>query len=147
MQIYMSLQGTIPPGEMPDRFQVHAETVDGGDKVLYCTDDIPVTPDSDGRVFIQLNTSTPMCTYSSNILKAYRKYNATIAAKNYFGKSNSTGEILFSKLYVICILDSYIIAEASCSEVSVHLYNSILMYNVISVPFMKDSLACCTVSL
>ena len=111
MKIYMSLQGTIPPGEIPDRFQVHAETVDGGDndenKLSYCTDDIPVIPDSDGRVFIQLNASTPTCTYSSNSIKAYRRYNATIAAKNGFGERNSTGEILFSKLYVICILDSY----------------------------------------
>ena len=146
MKIYMSLQGTIPPGEMPDRFQVHAETIDGGDndenKLSYCTHDIPVTPDSDGMVFIQLNASTPTCTHSSSILKAYRKYNATIATKNYFGETNSTGEILFSKLYVICILDSYLIAEASCGEVSVHLYNSILMYNEIWVPFMNDMQPC-----
>ena len=86
---------------MPDRFQVHAETIDGGDndekKLSYCTDDIPVTPDLDGMVFIQLNASTPTCTYSSHSLKAYRKYNATIAAKNCFGENNSTGKILFSK--------------------------------------------------
>ena len=93
---------------MPDRFQVHAETIDGGNKTLYSTDDIRVTPNLDGRVLIQLNTSTPTCTYSSNSIKAYRKYNATIAAKNDFGERNSTGEILFSKLYVICILDSYL---------------------------------------
>ena len=82
---------------MPDQFQVHAETIDGGDNILYCTDDIPMSPGSDGRVFIQLNTSTPTCTHTNNSLKAYRKYNATIAAKNNFGESNSTGEILFSK--------------------------------------------------
>ena len=99
----MSPQGYIPPDEMPDQFQVHAETIDGGDndenKLSYCTDDIPVTPNLDGVVFIQLNTHTPTFAYSSSILNAYRKYKATIAAKNYFGKSNSTWEILFSKLY------------------------------------------------
>ena len=39
---------------MPDRFQVHAETNDGGDKVLYSTDDIRVTPDLDGKVFVSI---------------------------------------------------------------------------------------------
>ena len=70
---------------MPDLFQVHAETVDGGKKALYSTDDIPVSPDSDGRVFVSIS------------FKAYRKYNATITAKNDFGESNSTGAIPFSK--------------------------------------------------
>ena len=82
---------------MPARFQVHAETSDGGDNVRYCTDDIPVTPGLNGNVFIQLNPSTPTCTHTSNSLKAYRKYNATITAKNGCGGNNSTGEILFSK--------------------------------------------------
>ena len=80
---------------MPDRFQVHAETVDGGDKVLYCSDDIHMTPDSDGRVFLQLDASGAS---DSGGLMAYRNYTTTIAAKNDFGESNSTGEILFSKL-------------------------------------------------
>ena len=91
-------QGTIPPGEMPDRFQVHAETTDDENTVRYCTDDIPVTPDLNGNVFIQLNASTPTCTHRSSSLKAYRRHNATITAKNGFGERNSTGEILFSKL-------------------------------------------------
>ena len=74
---------------MPDRFQVHAETNDGGDPhVSYSSDDIHMTPDSDGRVFLQLD---------SGRLMAYRNYTTTIAAKNNFGESNSTGEILFSK--------------------------------------------------
>ena len=74
---------------MPTRFQVHAETIDGGDKVLYSTDDIPVSPDSDGRVLISITRSSS--------LKAHRKYNTIIAARNDFGYSNSTGEIPFSK--------------------------------------------------
>lgn len=82
---------------MPDRFQVHAETSDDENTVRYCTDDIPVTPGLNGNVFIQLNPSTPTCTHRSNSLKAYRKYNATITAKNYCGENNSTGKILFSK--------------------------------------------------
>ena len=36
-----------------------------------------------------------------------------------------------SCMTVIYILDSYLIAKTSCSEVSVHLYDSILMYIVI----------------
>ena len=74
---------------MPTRFQVHAETFDGGDKVVYSSDNIPVSPDSDGKVLI--------CITGSSSLKAHRKYNAIIAAKNDFGDSNSTGEIPFSK--------------------------------------------------
>ena len=85
------LQGDIPTGEMPDQFQVYAETTDSGNKVLYHTDNIPVSPDSDGRMIISIPGS------SSLKLKAYRKYNATIAVKNDFGESNSTGEIPFSK--------------------------------------------------
>ena len=80
---------------MPDRFQVHAETIDGGDPhVSYSSDDIHMTPDSDGRVFLQL--------YSDRLM-AYRNYTTTIAAKNKFGKSNSTGEILFSKPVCIAV--------------------------------------------
>ena len=78
---------------MPDLFQVHGETADGGNKTLYSTVDIPVTPDSDGRVFLSITDRSS--------LKAYRKYNATITAKNKFGESNSTGEIPFSK--PVCI--------------------------------------------
>ena len=74
---------------MPDKFQVHVETDDGGNKALYSTDDIPVTPDSDGRVFVSIPNRSS--------LNAYRKYNATITAKNKFGESNSTGGIPFSK--------------------------------------------------
>ena len=48
-----------------------------------------MSPDLDGRQLISI-------TGSSN-LKAHRKYNAIIAAKNDFGDSNSTGEIPFSK--------------------------------------------------
>ena len=87
---------------MPTRFQVHAETFDGGDKVLYSTDDIPVSPDSDGRVLISIT--------GSSSLKAHRKYNAIITAKNDFGDSNSTGEIPFSKT-VIHLQDAHLIAE------------------------------------
>ena len=78
---------------MPDRFQVHAETADGGNKVLYSTDDIPVTPHSDGRVSVSVTDRSS--------LKAYRKYNTIITVKNDFGESNSTGEIPFSK--PVCI--------------------------------------------
>ena len=65
------------------------ETVDGGNKALYSTGDIPVTLDSDGRVFLSIT--------DRNCFKAYRKYNAAITAKNNFGESNSKGEIPFSK--------------------------------------------------
>ena len=82
---------------MPDRFQVHVETTDDENTVHYCTDDIPVTPGLNGNVFIQLNASTLTCTHRSNSLKAYRKYNATITAKNGCGGNSSTGEILFSE--------------------------------------------------
>ena len=74
---------------MPDKLQVHAETADGGNKALYSTDDILVIPDSDGRVFVSITNRSS--------LKAYRKYSATVTAKNDFGEGNSTGEIAFSK--------------------------------------------------
>ena len=58
-----------------------------------------MTPDSDGTVFLQLDTSNvSTCAPDSDRLMPYRNYTATIAAKNDFGESNSTGEILFSKL-------------------------------------------------
>ena len=76
---------------MPDRFQVHTETNDGGKILHYCSDEISVIPDIAGRVFIELNTND-----SSN-LKPYRKYHAVITARNDFGVRNSTGEIQFSK--------------------------------------------------
>ena len=82
---------------MPDRFQVHAETVDGGNKLCYCTDDIQVTPDSNGRVLIQLNTNTSTCTHDNKSLKPHRRYKATITAKNIAGRSKSAGDINFSK--------------------------------------------------
>ena len=82
---------------MPDQFRICAETVDGGNKLYYCTDDISMTPDSDGRVFIQLNTSIPTSTPDSSGLKPHRRYKAVITGKNKAGKSNSTGDIHFSK--------------------------------------------------
>ena len=85
---------------MPDRFQVHAETVDGGDEVVYCTDDIPVTLNSDGRVLIQLSRSTMSLScrrHDSSNLEPHRKYKTIITAKNEVGDSNSTGDIHFSK--------------------------------------------------
>ena len=82
---------------MPDRFQIYAEIVDDKNKLSYCTNDIPRTPDSDVMALIQLNTSTPTCTPDSGSLKAYRKYIAWIVSKNDFGESNSTVEIPFSK--------------------------------------------------
>ena len=80
---------------MPKQCQVHAETIDGGDKILYSTDDIPVTPDSDGRVFVSIGDRSS--------LNAYRKYNAIITAKNDFGEGNSTGEITFSEFISKCL--------------------------------------------
>ena len=82
---------------MPDGFIIYAETVEDEDKLHYCTDDIPVTPDSDGRVFIQLNSNTPTCTPGRSSLKPHRRYNITITAKNEDGETNSTGYIPFSK--------------------------------------------------
>ena len=84
---------------MPDRFKVHAETVDGGTKISCCSDDIPGSPDSDGKVFIQLDTRST-CTTPNRM--AYRNYTAWIVAKNAFGESNSTGDILFSKFVCNC---------------------------------------------
>lgn len=81
----------------PDLFQVHAETIDDGYKAFYCTDDIPVTLDSDGRMFIQLNTSTPTCTTDTSGLESHRRYKVIFTAKNEAGESNSTGDIWFSK--------------------------------------------------
>ena len=93
---------------MPDQFQVHVETVDGGNKTLYSTDDIRVTPDLDGRVFLSIT--------DTNCFKAYRKYNAIITAKNKFGESNSTGEIQFSKPVCIasCINETCYINPGDC---------------------------------
>ena len=82
---------------MPDRIQIFAETVDDGSKVFYCTDDISLKPDSDGRVFIQLNTSTPTCASDSSSLESRRRYRTIIAAKNQAGETNSTGNICFCK--------------------------------------------------
>ena len=90
-------QGYIPPNEIPDRFQVHAETVDDENKLTYCAGDIPKALDSNGRALIQLNRNTPTCISGSSSLKSYRKYNAMIVAKNDFGEDNSTGEIPLSK--------------------------------------------------
>ena len=93
---------------VPDLFQVHAETIDNGNKALYCTDDIPVTLDSVGRMFIQLNTSTPKCTTDSSSLESHRRYKVIFTAKNEVGESNSTGDIRFSKpLYSLCIICTF----------------------------------------
>ena len=86
---------------VPDLFQVHAETIDDGNKAFYCTDDIPVTLDSDGRMFIQLNRSTPTCTTDTSGLESHRRYKVIFTAKNEAGESNSTGDIWFSKL--VCL--------------------------------------------
>ena len=83
---------------MPDRFQVHTETTDGGKILHYWSDEISVTPDLAGRVFIELSTND-----SSN-LEPYRKYRTVITAKNDFGERNSTGEIQFSK--PVCVSSS-----------------------------------------
>ena len=98
--------GAIPPGEMPDSFQIFAETVDGGKKKDYCTDDIQVTPGSDGRVLIQLNASTPTCPFSTSHLESHRRYKAIIAAKNRAGGTNSTGNIHFSKSVCVLLISS-----------------------------------------
>ena len=97
--------GAIPPGEMPDRFQVHAETVDGGDKLTYCTGDIWVTPDPDGRVFIPLNTSnaTYSCDDNSSLVR-HRRYKAIITAGNIAGGTNSTGNMYFSKFVFVLLI-------------------------------------------
>ena len=99
--------GAIPPGEMPDRFQVHAETVDGGNKLTYITGVIWVTPDPDGRVFIPLNTSN--ATYLSDdnsSLAPHRRYKAIIVAGNIAGGTNSTGNIYFSKSVYVLLISS-----------------------------------------
>ena len=88
---------------MPDRFQVHAQTVDGGSKVLYSTDDIPVTPGSHGRLLASITDRSS--------LEAYRKYNATITAKNDFGEGNLSGVITFSKFVPKCFM--YIIEKVT----------------------------------
>ena len=90
-------QGNIPLGERPDRIQIFAETVDDENKIVYCTDAIPVMPDSGGKVFIQVNTSTPTCTPDGCSLEPHRRYRAIIAAKNQAGETNSTGKICFCK--------------------------------------------------
>ena len=90
-------QGAIPPCVVPDLFQIHAETIDNGNKAFYCTDDIPVTLDPDGKMFIQLNASTPTCSSDSSSLESHRRYKVILTAKNEVGESNSTGDIWFSK--------------------------------------------------
>ena len=95
--VFACRQGNIPPGEMPDRIQIFAETIDDENKVFYYTDDIPVTLDSDRRVLIQVNKSTPTFTPDSCSLEPHRRYRAIIAAKNHAGENNSTGNICFCK--------------------------------------------------
>ena len=94
---------------VPDLLQVHAETVDNGNKAFYCTDDIPVTLDPDWRMFIQLNTSTPRCTTDSSSLESHRRYKVIFTAKNEAGGSNSTGDIWFSKhVCDLCIMHLFL---------------------------------------
>ena len=92
---------------MPDRFQVYAETIDDENKLFYCTDDILMTPDSNGRVLIQLNTNTRMCRHSR--LESHRRYKAVIAAKNEAGRTNSTGDIYFSKPICVFCMHTYLL--------------------------------------
>ena len=82
---------------MPDRFQICAKTVENENELDYFTDEISMTPDSHGRVFIQLNTSIPTSTPGSSSLKPHRRYKAIITGKNQAGERNSTGDIHFSK--------------------------------------------------
>ena len=82
---------------MPDRFQICAKTVENENELDYCTDEIAMTPDSYGRVFIQLNASVPTSTAGSSSLKPHRRYKAIITGKNQAGERNSTGDIHFSK--------------------------------------------------
>ena len=98
--------GAIPPGEMPKGFQVHAETIDGGEKRSYHTDDIPMMPDSDGRVFIQLNTSNSTSPSGSCSLASHRRYKAIITARNKAGGTNSTRNIHFSKSVCVLLISS-----------------------------------------
>ena len=105
-KVYHQQMGAIPPGEMPDGFQVHAETIDTGEKLTYHTDDIPMMPDSNGRVFIQLNRSTPTSPSGSSRLASHRRYKATITAQNIAGGTNSTGDIHFSKSVCVLLISS-----------------------------------------
>ena len=82
---------------MPDQFKIYAEKVKDEDGHYYCTDYIAWTHDSDGRVLIQLNASTPTCEPGRSSLEPHHRYKAVIIAKNEVGESNSTGDIHFSK--------------------------------------------------
>jgi len=82
---------------MPDRFKICAKTVEEEDEPYNCTDYIAWTRDSDGRVLIQLNASTPTCESGRSFLEPHRRYKAVITAENEAGQSNSTGDIRFSK--------------------------------------------------
>ena len=83
---------------MPTQFQVFAETVDG-DEPLNCTSGvISASPDSDGKVFIQLNMSTTICNTGNKNLERHRRYKAMIVVENEAGQSNSISDIHFSKL-------------------------------------------------
>ena len=85
--------GGVPPGEVPNQLQVHAFTNDDDKNTATCSVTIPFTLNSNGMVFIHLNEST-----CSPRLAHHRRYKTKIAAKNDLGETNSTGEILFSKL-------------------------------------------------
>ena len=116
-------QGYIPPNKIPDRFQVHAETVDDDNKLTYCTGDIPKTLDSNRRALIQLNMNTPTCISGRSSLKSHRKYNAMIVAKNDFGEDNSTGKIPFSKSVGINTTQKYLVHIFQLLFEPLRLYN------------------------
>ena len=94
--------GGIPPGQMPNQLQVHAFTVDDDQSNAHCSASIPFSLNSNGMAFIGLNESTcgPKLVY-------HRRYKTIITAKNDLGTTNSTGEILFSKLLYIKYPCSY----------------------------------------
>ena len=83
--------GGVPPGEMPHQFQVYILAVRDKNNVCFCV--FPFTPNSNGMMFIHLNEST-----CGPGLVHHRRYKAIVTAKNNLGTTNSTGEILFSKL-------------------------------------------------
>ena len=86
---------------MPTWFQVLAETIEDDDELLFCTSDtIPVTPNSDGKVFIQLNPNTTICMPGNKNLEPHRRYKAMIMTENKAGQRSSISDIYFSKLCV-----------------------------------------------
>ena len=87
---------SVPPGEVPDQLQVHVFTIDDDQSNGNCSVTVPFTLNSNGMVFIHLNNST-----CGPGLMHYRRYKTIITAMNDLGGTDSTEEILFSKLYNI----------------------------------------------